>query len=78
MSDTPQPSRSEHLAWCKARALEYCDSGDVSDAMHSMASDLGEHPETEGHAAIPLGMMMLMRGQLSTPDAMRRFINGFR
>ena len=31
--------RQEHLDWCKKRALEYCDKGDVQDAFASMASD---------------------------------------
>lgn len=70
-------TRQEHLAWCKQRALEYVDKGDTTNAWASMASDLTKHPETEKHAAIQLGMMLLMSGQLSTPDKMREFINGF-
>jgi hypothetical protein len=70
-------SRAEHLAWCKKRALEYCDMGDVNQAYASMASDLGKHPDTKGHAAIQLGMMMLMGGHLNSPMEMRKFIEGF-
>lgn len=70
-------TRDEHLAWCKQRALEYVDRGEVTDAWGSMASDLGKHPETRNHAAIPLGMMMLVGGHLSTAHVMRRFIEGF-
>ncbi len=70
-------SRSEHLAWCKKRALEYCDLGDVNQAFASMGSDLGKHPATANHAAIELGMMLLMGGHLSTPMEMRKFIEGF-
>lgn len=70
-------TRSEHLAWCKQRALEYCDKGDTTNAWASMASDLSKHPETESHAAINLGLMMLMSGHLNTPQKMREFINGF-
>lgn len=69
--------RAAHLAWCKKRALEYVDNGDVQNAFASMASDMGKHPETQGHAAIELGMMQLMAGMLQSPDEMRRFINGF-
>lgn len=72
-----EPSRSEHLAWCKKRALEYCEAGDVSQAFASMGSDLGKHPETANHGAIELGMMMLMSNMLSTPAQMRKFIEGF-
>ena len=61
-------SRAEHLAWCKQRALEYCDMGDVNQAYASMGSDLGKHPETANHPAIQLGMMLLMGGHFSSRD----------
>ena len=69
--------RVEHLAWCKQRALEYVDAGDIQQAFTSMASDLNKHPGTEGHSGIKLGMMMLMGGHLSKPAEMRSFIEGF-
>lgn len=70
-------TRSEHVQWCKDRALGYCDRGDLQEAYTSMASDLGKHEETQNHAGIQLGLMMLMAGQLSTLVEMRKFINGF-
>lgn len=70
-------SRQEHLAWCKARAMEYVDAGDNAQALASMTSDLGKHPETAGHPAIELGMTLLLAGHLSTRQQMRRFIDGF-
>ena len=70
-------TRSEHLDWCKERALEYVDAGDLGQAYASMVSDLGKHPETQDHPAIMLGMMLMMSGQLSNPSEMRDFINGF-
>ena len=71
-------NRSEHLDWCKERALEYLDTNnDYPQAWSSMVSDLGKHDETANHSAIELGMMMLMTGQLNTSEAMRKFINGF-
>ena len=76
METTEQTSRAEHLAWCKKRALEYCDAGDVSQAYSSMASDLGKHSETVGHIGMELGMGLLIGGHLSTPEAMRKFIEG--
>lgn len=33
-------SRAEHLAWCKQRALEYADRGDIAGALASMGSGL--------------------------------------
>ncbi len=69
-------TRAEHLAWCKERALAYLPA-DPQQAFTSMASDLGKHPETEGHVAIDLGMMMLMGGQMETAEQTRKFIDGF-
>lgn len=70
-------TRDEHVAWRKQRALEYVDAGDTTNAYASMASDLGKHPETQGHPAITLGIQMMMGGMLSSPTEMRRFIEGF-
>lgn len=42
-----------------------------------MTSDLGKHDGTKGHAAIELGMMLLIGGMLSAPHEMRKFIEGF-
>lgn len=70
-------TRAEHLAWCKQRALEYVDAGDLQNAYASMASDLGKHPDTADHAGIQLGMMQLMAGQLGNAIEMRKFIEGF-
>ena len=70
-------TREEHLQWCKDRALIYVDSGDMRMALTSMTSDLGKHPETEGHPGIPMGFLLLVNGVLSTPEKMRKFIGGF-
>jgi hypothetical protein len=77
MSKEEPMTREEHLDWCKQRAREYVDRGDLSNAYASMASDLGKHPETEGHQAIQLGMMLMMGGHLSSAAEMRKFIDGF-
>ena len=69
--------RSKHLQWCKDRALEYCDDGDIAQAWASMVSDLGKHEKTAGHSAIALGTMMVMGGQLKNAAEMEKFINGF-
>lgn len=70
-------TRQQHLQWCKQRALEYCDGGDLNQALASMASDLGKHPETVGHVGIRLGFALLAAGRLNSPQKMREFINGF-
>jgi hypothetical protein len=43
-------TRDEHLAWCKRRALECVDAGDLSRAVAGMASDLRTHPDTDNPA----------------------------
>jgi hypothetical protein len=73
---TVGPTRAEHLAWCKQRALEYVDAGDNAQAFASMISDLRKHPDTRNHAAIELGAMQLMAGMLNTPREMRDYIEG--
>ena len=70
-------SRGEHLAWCKQRALEYADRGDIEQAFSSMASDLGKHAETANHIGIHLGAMMLFAGHIKTAADIRKFIEGF-
>lgn len=70
-------TRAEHLEWCKQRALEYVDIGDMDQAYASMVSNLGKHPETANHSAIELGTMLLITGHLSSSHEMRKFILGF-
>ena len=70
-------NREEHLSWCKKRALEYVDAGDFEQAIASMGSDLGKHPDTANHAGIQLGVMLLMVGKLTSYEETRKFIEGF-
>jgi len=69
-------NRKEHLQWCKQRALEYLDENDIKNALVSMFSDLGKHEETEKHAAIKMGMMLMAGGYLETSSDVRKFIDG--
>lgn len=73
MADT----RAEHLTWCKKRALEYVDAGDLPNAFVSMVSDLGKHPETEMHAGLTIGTVSFFSGHLNSAQEMRDFIEGF-
>lgn len=71
---------AEHLAWCKERALEYAERGEFGNALTSMASDLGKHPHTNTESLARLtrlGLQLLLIGELSTIEDMRRFIKGF-
>jgi hypothetical protein len=69
--------RLEHLAWCKRRALEYVDAGDLANAVANMASDLKTHPETDNPALnglVRIGMMYVKDGDKA---AVQRWIDRF-
>jgi hypothetical protein len=70
-------TRSEHLEWCKKRAIEYCQMGDIRQAFASMGSDLNKHPDTRHHPAIGIGFKMMISGLLDDPQEMEKFIKGF-
>jgi hypothetical protein len=70
-------TRQEHLDWCKQRAIEFVDIGDINQAWSSMKSDIGKHEKTCNHPAIALGEMIMMIVGLKTQQDMRRFIDGF-
>ncbi len=72
-----EPTRAAHLQWCKDRALEYVDRGDLHNAFSSMGSDLNKHDETHEHPGMQLGMGLLLIGRLETAAEMRKFIEGF-
>lgn len=69
-------NREEHLVWCKRRALEYVDEGDLSGAVASMLSDMNKHSETELSSPVlsGLGMLYVINGDV---DGVRRWITGF-
>lgn len=74
-------NRDERVEWTKQRALAELEppgGGGVVAAIASVQSDLGKHPETQGHTAIELMMMLAMGGHLSTPIQVREFIDGIR
>lgn len=69
----------EHLESAKKRALEFLDAGDPAQAFTSMLSDLREHPDTENHAGIRIGVgFMMLPGWISNSVEVRRWIVGFR
>lgn len=68
--------RAAHLAWCKRRALEYLDRGDIANAITSMMSDLNKHPETTC-SNTTLAMLGMLAVQQNDSAAARRFIEGF-
>lgn len=69
-------TRAEHLEWCKKRAHEYLDKGDVVNAVASMMSDLEKHPETSVKSPV-LGMLGIMAATKNDVREARRYIDGF-
>lgn len=68
-------TREEHVAWCRQRALEYLNRGDVKNAVASMMSDINKHPDCGVPDMIHMfGMMAVNKN--SVYDA-RRYIEGF-
>ncbi len=70
-------TREEHLQWCKDRALEYVEEGDLTQAFTSFQSDMRKHKETEDHSALQFMAIMVFGGQLATAHEMEKFINDF-
>jgi hypothetical protein len=72
-------TRQQHLDWCKQRATQLVDAGDLNGAFQSFLSDVGKHPLTEDAAKIVvvLGVPLLIAGHLSTAQQMRDHINGY-
>jgi len=64
------------MRWCKQRALEYLNRGQLVDAVTSMLSDLGKHDETR-HLAGSLSMLGLIYAHEHDVEGVRRFIEGF-
>lgn len=72
---------SEHMRWCKERALRYLDSGDTINAVTSMLSDLDKHPETSLTMREAFGLALAMDGlgkaQRGDSAAVRQWIEDF-
>ena len=68
----------EHLAWCKRRAIEYVDAGNLSHAVANRGSDLKTYPDTDNPALnglVMIGMMYVTNGDRA---AVQRWIERFR
>jgi len=73
-------TREEHLEWCKERAREYLDRGDLANAVASMGSDMDKHPETR-MAGEKMGMLMyvaMIRITEGDVRGVREWVEGFR
>lgn len=60
----------------KARPLEYVEDRQLSQAVASMTSDLGKHPQTAGTASL-LVTALGMKEIANRPLAVRAWIEGF-
>lgn len=69
---------AEQMAWCKKRALEYVDRGDLINALASFASDITKDESTNTEANVTLaGTMGLLYVMNDDTVGFRRFIEGF-
>jgi hypothetical protein len=73
-------TREEHLEWCKQRAREYLDAGDLANAVASMGSDIDKHPETRltGAAMGTLVYVAMLRITEGDVRGVREWVEGFR
>lgn len=73
-------TRAEHVQWCKDRAMEYVNQGDLLNGVTSMMSDMTKHPETKEAATgglAMLGMLAMQQAQSGDRDGVVRYITGF-
>ncbi len=73
-------NRAEHMTWCKARANEYVNRGELVEGVTSMMSDLSKHDETKsssGGAMVILAVFTLQQAQNGNVAQVRRFIDSF-
>lgn len=70
-------TRAEHLAWCKERAIDALDGGDMHAAVMSMISDLGkwEKPLYDQSTLAMISTEGLMF--CNTPQQVKHWIEGF-
>jgi hypothetical protein len=69
--------REDYLEWAKARAREYLDEGDLTNAVASLGSDLNKRPG-DFPSSGPL-MLLVFKAILDGDTAgVRRWIEGFR
>ena len=69
-----QATRAEHVAWAKARALEYLERDEIRQAITSFVSDMNKHDECRMSAGWNTLCMMLMIQ--NDAEAVRQFIEG--
>ena len=71
-------TRDEHIDWCKQRARERCERGDMLGALHSMGRDLTKHKDTKGHPWIHLWLSAVTPHKISSKADVLKFIDDYR
>ena len=66
-------SRDDHLYWCKSRAVDYLDRGEIREGILSFLSDMQKHEETKSHGAL----MFLLGMSNNTRAEVKKFILDF-
>lgn len=71
--------RANHLKWCKNRAFELLERGDIPGAFQSFVSDISKDNTTSSMIEIVqnLSMPLMLMGELNTVSKMRAHIEGF-
>ena len=74
-------SRSEHLKWCKDRAIKLIDAGQIDEGFASFTCDMNKHDETRGHGYLTIFAVQVMSAKMAgsalTAEKLKSEINGF-
>ena len=72
-------SKQQHLDWCRQRALQYLDAGELTNACASLLSDLRKHEETRTTAALAgeQWAAKALSGHWDNPENVRQLIDQF-
>jgi hypothetical protein len=71
-------TRDERLEWCKARAREYLQRGDLVNAVASIISDMNQKYEGLPPCPAELAIIGIMNAANGDCHAVSAFIEGFR
>ena len=67
--------RKEHIEWCKKRALERVEKGELAEAVVALSNDMSKSSKTIDHPLIDYGMILVIAGYFSTAKQVKEFIN---
>lgn len=71
-------TREEYVKWCKSRAMDLINSGDLLGGVTSMMPDMDKRADTKLSPALtPLGLYAAIQANKGDRDFAERFILGF-